>query len=345
MTRPGQRVTLKQVADDCGFSVNTVSRALRDDPHLSEETVQTIKESADRLGYIRNALASSLRSGRSQIVAILVEEIRNPHYSYLVTKMSRALGEEGYVSVVLVTGNKIELERKMVNIALGHAVDGILFFPQGADGEIVQLIRANRVPFVLIDRTVAGVSDADIVRLDDEAGGYLAAKRLIDTGHRKFLYLAGPLTNSSQTERERGILRALDDAGIPREDCRIVPSDDFLLAIEEKTVMSMLTPVDYTAILSFNDEMGYYAMNALFREGIGVPNDVSIVGFDHVRHVVRYLPALTSVSNIPGKDIATAAVRLLLEKLNNPELPPREIMLPVEMNEGGTVGPPAVKRS
>jgi LacI family transcriptional regulator len=340
MTRPGQRVTLKQVADDCGFSVNTVSRALRDDPHLSDETIRTIKESANRLGYIRNALASSLRSGRSQIVAILVEEIRNPHYSYLVTKMSRALGDAGYVSIVLVTGNKIELERKMVNIALGHAVDGILFFPQGADEEIVQLIRANRVPFVLIDRTVTGVRDADIVRLDDEAGGYAAAKALIDAGHRKFLYLAGPLSNSSQTEREKGILRAFEDAGIPWENCRVVPSKDFLQAIEEKTVIHLMKPIDYTAIISFNDEMGYYAMNALFREGIGVPDDVSIVGFDHVRHVVRYLPTLSSISNVPGRDIATTAVRLLLEKINTPDLDSREFMLPVEMYEGGTVGIP-----
>ena len=169
----------------------------------------------------------------------------------------------------------------------------------------------------------------------------MAAKILLDLGHRSILYLAGPLTNGSQIERQAGMMEAVKEAGIPESCIRIIPTEQFLQMNEQKQLSKLLLPLTYTAIIAFNDERGYYAMHSLKEEGIQIPEQVSIISFDNLHHVVKYLPMISSISHVSGNDIATAAAKLLLDLISGSEGHiPSDNMLPVALHDGGTLAAP-----
>lgn len=331
-----RRVTLKTIADECGYSINTVSRALRNDTRLPAETISKIQNAANELGYIRNSLASSLRSGKSNIIAVIVEEIQNQHYAVLISQLDLRLREYGYHVMILCAQFEKDANTNVLDVAISHFVDGILFFPYTVSRHIAEVINKSNIPLVLIDREITGVP-TDIVRCDDFQGGYLAGKEFLKLGHRRFLYLAGPLNNGAQPKRQGGFLRALEEEGLTTKDMRIISSVDMLRCIRENTVKDFIFPVDYTAIFSFNDQMAYYVSNCLREEGYRIPEDVSIIGFDYIRQSIPYLMPLSSISCQKGESVAEKAVQLLLSRIADPSLPPRTEILPITIYDEGTV--------
>lgn len=339
MNQRRNRITLKDIARQCGCSVNTVSRALRNDTRLSDATLSSIKQTAQDMGYIRNGLASSLRSGKSHLIAVIVDDIQNQHYSTVINQMNSYLADAGYDMMILCTQADEVTCLHMINVAISHAVDGILFFPYTDNPYMANLIWENQIPFVLIDRGITDVS-ADLVRFDDYAGGCLAGTHLLNLGHRKFLYIAGPAGNGAQIERERGFADTLVHAGIPLTDIRILSAEDTIAAIANDSLMKLLSPIDYTAIFSFNDLMAYPVMDRLRMDGYSIPGEISVIGFDYIRQAVPYLLPLCSVSHKPEYNIAETAVRLLLERIKKPSASPKIQVLPVTVYEkDSTTGP------
>ena len=130
MNSPNKRITLKDIADQCGYSVNTVSRALRNDSKLSEATISRIHQIADDLGYMKNVVASSLRSGHTTLIAVIVDDIQNPHYSDIISQITVKLRKYGYHTLIL--GSYIEKNYAdySLSLALSYNVSGIVFFPR-----------------------------------------------------------------------------------------------------------------------------------------------------------------------------------------------------------------------
>lgn len=330
------RVTLKDIADACGVSVNTVSRVLRGDMRLSEKTSRRVRDMANELGYIRNNLASSLRKRKSNLIAIIIDDIKNQYYTEAIAEINELLKVQGYNVIILCTDMDGASSMEILEAALSHYVDGILFFPNMHDEQMVIRSQQAHTPIILVGRELPGVS-VDCVRCDDFAGGYLAGQNLIKYGHRKILYLAGQPDNGAQPLRQEGLMAALQDAHIPEENLRIVASLEFLEAVEQNRVHELIFPVDYTALFSFNDQMAYHAMNCLRSRKINIPEEVSVIGFDHLTESIPYLMQLSSISSRQGTSLGNSAVRLLLTRLQNPDLPARKEVLPVELFEGGTV--------
>lgn len=337
MQSANHRVTLKDIADACGVSINTVSRVLRGDMRLSEETSQKVRDTANELGYIRNNLASSLRKRRSNLIAIIIDDIKNQYYTEIIAQVNELLKTQGYNVIILCTDKDGNSNMEILDTALSHYVDGILFFPLMYDQQMVLHSLQVHTPIILVGRDLPDMP-VDSVCCDDYAGGYLAGKILTDYGHRKILYLAGALDNGAQPLREEGLLAALRDACIPEGNIRIIPSAEFLAAVEENRVHELIFPADYTAIFSFNDQMAYHAMNCLRSRKIRIPGDVSIIGFDNLTASIPYLMQLSSISSKPENSLGIAATRLLLTRLQDPSLPVRKEILPVELFEGGTIG-------
>ncbi len=343
------RVTLKDIAQKCGYSVNTVSRALRSDTGLPKETVDKIQATAREIGYIRNNLASTLRSGKSNVVAIVIEDLQNQHYSWLLHRLSRLLSANGYQVMILMnrTASNISSTQQaeedtlqVVSYAISHAVDGVLCFPPKGSAPAAAALQKNNIPLVLIDREIDGIS-ADIVRVDDYEGGRLAANILYDLGHRKIAYVEGPKNNGSQILRERGFLEVLAEKGIKKEEVLLLPHRAVMQSVEQQTLDELLFPVDYTAVFSFNDQMAYYVVNCLTENGIRIPTDVSVLGFDNIHSRFPYMTPLSTIAEQDGTGMAEEAVRLLLERIAEPDLPPRSVILPAAYYNAGTVTPPA----
>ncbi len=333
-----KRITLKDVALECGCSVNTVSRAIRGDERLPLATRERLRSAAKRMGYIPNALASSLRSSSTHTVAIIVNDIHNQHYSILLSEMDASLRALDYNMMIMCMQLDERLAESLIRVAISQSVDGIFYFPYHGHREHIDIMRNNDMPFVLIDRWIQGVT-ADTVRCDDEYGGYLAGKHLLRLGHRKFLFVAGILTCSSQLDRDVGFSRALAEAGLGRDAVRVIPWETFTRASTDGTLAKELQPIDYTAVVTFSDEVGYHVLNAFQALGVHVPQDVSIISFDHIHGGIPYLPNLTSIACEKGR-LSGTAVQALNNRLQNPGLPTQVALLPVSVYDEGTTAAP-----
>ena len=167
-----KRITLKDISEQCGYSVNTVSRALRDDPRLPEATISRIKQVADELGYMKNIIASSMRSGHTNLIAVIVDDIQNPHYSDIISQISIKLRKYGYHTLILASYIEKNYADYSLSLALSYNVSGIVFFPRNYNKNAINLINQNKIPLVLIDREIPECQ-TDFVRCDDYQGGYL----------------------------------------------------------------------------------------------------------------------------------------------------------------------------
>lgn len=125
------RITLKTIAEHCDCSVNTVSLALRNDSRISDATLRKVQQAADELGYIRNNLASSLRSGKSHMIAVIIEHAHNPHYTFLIDDIVAELRTHGYIPLLLFTHSSEETEQQMLKLALSLSADGLILFVTG----------------------------------------------------------------------------------------------------------------------------------------------------------------------------------------------------------------------
>ena len=333
------RVTLKDIALRCGYTANTVSRALRGDEKLPENTRLTIQRLAREMGYVPNSSARALRYGSSHTIAVIINDITNPYYSNMLSQIDQQLKGKNYRTMILCTQLDEDLASEMIQLAISQQVDGILFFPFN-NAQHIRELHASGIPFVMMDRWIPNVQ-ADIARIDDFAAGYKMMHHLLELGHRRFLYMAGPFVNSSQVDRQNGITEALQTAGLDlKTHLRVLPWDSMPEDPSPADVIRLLQPFDYTAILAFNDVRAYHAMNALHTAGLSVPEDISIVGIDHIRWRNTYLPPLSSIT-VQGHGVASAAIELLFSRIEQPGLPFRHDVLPVRLHLDGTTQPPS----
>ena len=250
MSRSTGRVTLQDVAKATGYTPNTVSRALKNKSDISVQTREYIQKTAREMGYVRNYIASSLRSGRTKTIALIAGSMINPFYSILGDLIQQEAVRLGYSLMILCTRDDVEMEYNMVEMALSRQVDGILLIPMAAGAPALDLLRESRVPYVLLNRYADNERD-DCILCDDEQGGYLAARHLIDSGHRKLAMLSYSDVVHSTRTRLNGFLRACREAGIPEQDSAfaVMRNKDDITA-QLKTWRSQ----GFTGLFSFCDD-------------------------------------------------------------------------------------------
>lgn len=334
-------VTLKDIAKKTGFSVNTVSHALADKPDISADTKALICKKADEMGYIANASASFLRSGISKTVSIIVGDISNPHFSIMVKEMQTLLHRQKYTTIIFNTEEKKENERQAIVTSISQNVDGILICPAPGGKENIALLETHGVPFILIGRRLPGVK-ASYVVCDDEHGGYIATRHLLENGHRDILFLNGDKAISSAKERLRGHRRALEEGGLPYRESRV---NTVALTTKSSTKMEQIlrevggfgaSPQKCTAILAFSDILAWQAITLLAGMGASVPGACSIIGFDNIQSRFFYPLRLSSVSS-SKTTLAKRAVQMMLEAMAGGAPQRQQVVLDTRLIEGDTV--------
>jgi LacI family transcriptional regulator len=309
-------VTLRDIAAATGFTMNTVSRALRGKSDISERTRRLIQQEARRMEYIPNAIAASLRSGRTKTVSVIIPDISDPLFAILLRDIEAKLKESDFDLFVQNTDEDDELERRAIMAAIGKKIDGIIICPCQKSARNVGVMRDNGMPFVLLCRRFARGSFNYVVA-DDVKGGFLATQHLIQRGHSDILFLNGPRCISSARERLRGYRHALEESRIEYRSTLVheVPIKGgecarTLQALRERKVR-------FTSIFCFSDLMAWESISYLQSEGLRIPQDVAIVGFDDIQSRLHYPYPLTSVG-YGKKKIADTSVDALMEKLENP---------------------------
>ncbi|MBQ8526185.1 MAG: LacI family DNA-binding transcriptional regulator [Clostridia bacterium] len=321
----GKRVTISDIAKVVGVSVNTVSHALNDKSDISEETKNLIKQTADRMGYIRNSSASFMRSGRSRCISVIVGDISNPHFAIVVKEIERVAKESGYAVFVLNTNEDEALEKDAIVTSLSKNVDGIIICPVQKTEDNVRFLMQSGIPFALVGRHFDGI-DTNYVICDDRHGGYLAAEHLINKGHRSIAVFNGPSYISSAVERLDGIKQVFDEKGIALRD-----KDIYTLSVTfddhgEIISRAMSSGRDYTAAICFSDIIALEFLAAT--EG----KNIEVISFDDIRSKFIMPTRFASITSSKTK-VGHKAFEILMDSLDCPDRKKQHIVLRTKIVE------------
>jgi LacI family transcriptional regulator len=302
-------VTLHDVAAAAGVSKSTVSRILDERlPRSESASAVRVRQVAADLGYTRDLSAASLRRGHTMTVGVVVPRLTDTVMAMLYEAVAHACQRAGRFAVVATTDDEPMADRVAAEALLHRRVDGLILSTARTDDDFPQLLAERGVPYVLALRT-DGHSRASVG--DDELGGYLATRHLLDLGHRRIGLIAGPTYASSAQGRGKGYRRALAEAGLEVEPAYVVDSSFSIEAGVDAASRLMALQERPTAIFAVNDNTAIGALSALGNAGLSVPEDVSLVGYNDIPIVSRLSTPLTTV-RVPFDQIASAALDLLL---------------------------------
>ncbi|MDR2201762.1 MAG: LacI family transcriptional regulator, partial [Clostridiales bacterium] len=303
---------LKDIAIELNVSVNTVSRALKDMPDISDALKEKINRKAVEMGYIPSMSAKFLRTGKTKTIAIVYDQFINPYYSIVTDILHKKLSAENYNLIIFTDDSGGKLSLPTVRNILSRGADGVISFLD-VDAETKRLFDVRGVYVLLLGRNSFGVADS--ITTDDEAGGYIAAKYLVDCGHRKILMLSGPKDISCFAQRLNGFMRAVVEAGITESEYKVLTiGDDGATAAE--LLKSAGARFDYTAIFCYNDLLAYDVIRTLKNLRLNVPNDVSVIGYDYIESDLPLPYGLASIDTDKAQ-VADVASEVMLIKMEN----------------------------
>lgn len=322
------RVTLKMIAEATGYTTNTVSHALKGKNDISANTTAYIQKTAKEMGYINDRAASSLRSGYSNSVALILPNIANPFWAILTKEINSELRKFNYTSLILDTNENISLEYKSVQSAISQKVDGIIICPNQMDLSSLELIQKNNIPYVLLGRHFSDNS-MNYVVWDDENGGYLATSHLIEMGKKRILFINGPKHISSSVDRLNGYRRALEEHNIIYDPALVTETSISAASDNDELKKIFLRDTEFDAIFAFSDFIAWEVMGILAETSIN-SRQIPIVGFDDIQSNLRVPISLTTVG-ADKKYEAQQVVEILMDlihKKNNAVPAPQQIKVP-----------------
>lgn len=292
--------TIRQVARAAGVSPATVSRVLNGSAPVSEATRERVLQVVDDLGFEPNAVARSLATRASNIIATIISDIRNPFYAELVAGIQETAEALGYLNYLCHAHQNVERERAFLSSLRARRVDGIIVgHSRLTDEDLWSHWERIDVPVVLINRTSppSGTGTWSHVSTDDREGGYLATSHLLALGHRRIAHLAGTHNSSIAQNRVQGYRQALAEHGVCYDARLVVVTDPPTLEAGRANMFTLLDQLDEpaTAVFAFSDIMAIGALEAIHARGLRVPEDISIVGHDDIPAALWVEPALTTV--------------------------------------------------
>jgi LacI family transcriptional regulator len=310
---PPTKVTVHEVARAAGVSASTVSRVLNGTARVSESKRATVEATIARMNYSPNLLAQGLKKGRAMTLGIVVQHVYSPFFGELLRGVEGELSGTDYASVVVSGHWDVKDELKSVNLLLARQVDGIIILSGCLSDEEIFAIAAHRC-VVATGRNLNGKNVFGFA-LDNEYGAYQATAHLIELGHQRIVFIAGPKNHCDANDRLLGYQRALHEAGI-RFDKSLVLEGDFNESSGVLAVNLLLeSRRNFTAVFSTNDQMAYGVRLGLFRRGIRVPDDISLVGFDDLPGSSFTTPPLTTVRQ-PMYEVGRLAADALIKLIN-----------------------------
>jgi LacI family transcriptional regulator len=327
--------TSHDVALAAGVSQPTVSRALRDDPRVSEATRRRVLEAAARLGYVPSDRGRSLATRRTRRIGVVVEDLDNPFYLELLDELHDRL-ERADVRMIVLTPQRNDPER--VERLVDGSIDGAILTTTHLDSPLPAQLRERSFAFVLLNRVVDDPRFASC-SVDNRRGAGLLTDELVRLGHRSIAAIFGPETTSTGRDREQGIRAALAGAGLALPDAR-TRRGRYTYETGHAAALELLAARDRpTAIVCANDVVAIGALNAVHGLGLRVPDDVSVTGFDDIAMAAWDVFRLATVRQ-DLRRMAETAVDLVLDLADDPRVPPRRVVLEAELIRRATLGPP-----
>ena len=333
-------LSIKDIAKLSGVSTATVSRTLSHPDRVSEETRRQVMEVVERHGYRVNSVARNLRRQRSDSVLALVPDLGNPFFAAIFAGVQDRLSAAGLDLLVADSSAYRASGRSLLNHLKDARVDGLLCLdgnlPTPARQELAASDLGNRVVFACEWLPEGGFPS---VRSDNREGMRLAVEYLVSQGHRRIAFLCGPAQNVLTIERLAGVRAALSAHGLALPDALVAGGDFSLQAGQEASAWFLRCDPRPTAVICASDQLAMGLMHGLQREGISVPRDLSLIGFDDIATAAYFTPDLTTIRQ-DRIGIGAKAAQVLLDQINGVPIDRNlTLTLPVTLQLRGSTGP------
>ncbi|WP_041076065.1 LacI family DNA-binding transcriptional regulator [Thermotoga caldifontis] len=323
-------VTMRDIAERAGVSVNTVSRVLNNKPDISKETREKILKIAKELGYIKNVTASALRSRQTRIVGVILEDITNLFFAEVMKGIEAAARKQNYQLLLMNTGTDPKKQREAIQTLLERRVEGIVITPSENGLSDLEKLASINVPVVIVGRHFEGLQ-LDEIHSDEVKGGYLATKHLLSKGRKNILFINSVPENSAARMREEGYRKALREAKVfLPEDYIIVTADPNMEAGYRAVFKAVEKKLPFDGIFCYNDMFAFGAIRALEELGKRVPQDVAVVGYDDVTLSSYYRPSLTTI-RINKFGLGFEAFKMLFQRMTGRRKKPKRTIMDVEL--------------
>ncbi|WP_434443159.1 LacI family DNA-binding transcriptional regulator [Lentzea sp. E54] len=321
-------VGIRDVAQHAGVSNATVSNVLNRPDVVAPATRQRVLAAIEELGFVRNESARQLRAGRSRVLAYVVLDASNPFFTDVARGVEDAAREAGFALFLCNSASDGGREREYLELLHEQRVEGILITP--VDAESAQLTDRG-TPVVLVDREATEGSRCSVA-VDDVLGGELAVTHLIENGHTRIAMVGGPMSIQQVRDRREGALRALANAGLPPESLTVLETRGLRVAEGRgagERLVGLPASRRPTAAFCANDLLALGLLQSMTQQGLRVPDDLAVVGYDDIEFAAAAAVPLTSVRQ-PREQLGRTAAQLLLSE-NDPDHEHRHVKFQPEL--------------
>jgi LacI family transcriptional regulator len=321
-----------------GLAQSTISRALAGHPAISEETRTAVQLTASQLGYRFGSGSRRPRKSTTRMIGLVVGALHNNFMTLLLEQLHDAFAELGYHTMVIIDSLNDTEQLPAFRPLIDSFVDGVVFATATSDSRIVPELKRRGIPIVLVVRSV-DTALADTVEIDNFHAGVEAARYLLELGHRRIGLALGPKNTSTSRDRAKGVLKYLEDMHFPASSISTMwgpytNEHGYSCAIQ---LLAECNPV--TAIIAGNDTIALGVLEAACQSGVGVPAQLSVIGFDDIPLSGSPLIGLTTFRQ-PVQEMARTAARRLLERIHSRGVNPitRDV-LPTQLIKRRSAGP------
>ena len=305
------KVSMREVAAHAGVSVGTVSHVINRSQKVSEDTIAKVSRSIDVLGFVRNAAARQLRSGRSSSLGLVVLDTANPFFASVAHGAREACDAAGLSLLIGDSGTEVARESKYLDLFAEQRVNGLLVTPSGADLSKLEGIASRGTPVMLVDREAGGYSLSSVT-VDNAAGGRMALDHLIAGGCAKPAFVGGPFTLPQVSDRARGARERAAESDL---DLAVFETDELTILAGRSIgehIVSLPEEERPDAVFCANDLLAVGFMQAVIMfSALRIPEDLALIGYDDIDYAFSTIVPLTSIRQ-PADLLGRTAVESLL---------------------------------
>ncbi len=310
-------VTIADIALTAGVSASTVSRVLSGANKVSEAKREAVLKAVSDLNYHPNMFARGLASGQSMTIGVLTQNFGSPFYDAIIQGIVQRLNKTGYFPIFADGQWQQEMEVEAIQAMMRRQIDGLIVLGGYLTVDELKELAGN-IPVVIVARKLAGFEE-NCVSIDNVEAACRATQHLIELGHRQIVHICGPMDHPDARDRRDGYLKALAEAGIEPDPELIIDGafrrQSGVLAVE----MLLSRRTTFSAVFAANDQMAFGTRLGLYRRGIRVPEDVSLVGFDDEPAAAFMIPPLTTVRQ-PAVQLGLEAAKIVLARLKGEQV-------------------------
>lgn len=319
-----RQVTILDIAQEAGVSKSTVSLVLQGSDLIKAETADRVRGVAQRLGYVYNRQAAELRSGTSNRIGVVINDLMNPFFAEVLVGIERKLVDAGYVVFMAHTNENLARQQAVLTAMREQGAAGIAICPAlGSDQSLVDTVQSWGIPLVVMIRSLDH-GTYDFCGSDNAQGIRLATRHLLEKGHRRIGFVGGE-TGVVMESRLEGYRGALREAGLEVDESLIFHSRPNREGGHAAMTALMEQTQGVTAAVSYNDLTAFGALSALGERGIRVGKDFALMGFDNVLAAAHANPPLSTVDVQPS-GLGEHAAELLLQRIQDPTRAPQHYL-------------------